>query len=399
MMEVTAFAILMFILAISDIVSTATDAKLPSMFTIAVLSIIGYWTGIIPTNLFETTGISVALVYLVYYLQLANMGSMIPIKEMISQWKTIVVAVGGIIGITLGALLLGGIIFGKEAAIVGAPPLSGGIIAYEIMRAGAESIGRNDLAIMALAVFVLQSFVGYPLTAFFLKKEARKLLANKGKDEVEVVSKDVVIERKNILPQLPEKFNTDNTVVFKLALAAFIGIVITNFLNSTFKPEGGGDFISRYVVLLIVGVILTEIGFLDKSASKKGNINGFTTIVIIGFAVISGLASATPDVLTAMLVPTIGIIVTGVIGLIIVASLVGKFLGYSPEMSISVALTALYGYPGTEILTNEAVKVTANNKEEFDYLIVRIMPKMLIGGFTTVTIGSVFLAGILVNFL
>lgn len=409
MMEVTAFAIFMGLFAIGDLVSTKSDAKLPSLFVIAVLTVAGYWSGMIPLDLFETTGISITLVYLIYYLQLANMGALIPKDDMIAQWRTIIIAAAGLIGIVIGALLIGGLIFGKEAAIVGAAPLSGGIVAYEIMRDGATSIGRTDLAIMALAVYVLQSFVGYPLTTFLLKKEALRLRTdfrsgNIDKNSQVSESREVEVDnvkskKKTLLPQLPEKFITTNTVLFKLAITALIGILITNVLNSTFKPDGPGDFISRYVVLLIVGVVLSEIGFLDKNPSKKSQISGFVTITIIGFSVISGLASATPEIVFAMIGPTVGIIITGLVGLVIFSAIVGKLLGYSKEMSIGLALSALYGYPATEILSNESCRVIAETQEEFEYLLADIQPKMIVSGFVTVTIGSVLIAGFLVNFL
>lgn len=401
MMEITAFAIFMGIFAIADMISTKTEARLPSLFTVAVLSIAGYWTGIIPTDLFELTGISSVLVYLIYYLQLANMGALIPIEEMLRQWKTILIALAGLIGVTIGAYFIGGLIFGSEAALMGAPALAGGIVAYEIMREGAELIGRSDLAIMALSIYVFQEFIGYPLTSFLLKKEANSLLKEFKLDSktIEADSLEKKPDKKKLFPQLPKKYITTNTILFKLAIAGLIGIVITNSLNSAFKPGGGGDFISRYVVLLVVGFILNEVGFLDTAPIKNSQIGGFTAVVIVGFSIVSGLSSVTPEVLFAMLIPALGIIVTGCTGLIIISAIVGKFLGYSREMSIAIALSALYGYPGTEILSNEAVKVVAKTSEESEYLLENILPKMLIGGFTTVTFGSVFLAGILVKFI
>ena len=41
---------------------------------------------------------------------------------------------------------------------------------------------------------------------------------------------------------------------------------------------------------------------------------------------------------------------------------------------------------------------SAENDEEMDYLMGELMPPMLVGGFTTVTIASVFIAGIFANF-
>ena len=64
-----------------------------------------------------------------------------------------------------------------------------------------------------------------------------------------------------------------------------------------------------------------------------------------------------------------------------------------------MALTALYGYPGNYILSQESVKAVAENDQESAYLSSRIEPQMIIGGFTTVTIASVFVASIFIKFI
>ena len=92
-----------------------------------------------------------------------------------------------------------------------------------------------------------------------------------------------------------------------------------------------------------------------------------------------------------------GIIIIGCIGLCIAAAVAGRFVGFHKEMAMSVALTALYGYPGNFILSQESVKAVAESKEESEYLTSRIEPQMIVGGFTTVTIASVVVASIFIK--
>lgn len=383
------FVVLMAIFAISDIISTATKAVIPSMFTLSVLCAILFWGNFVPSNILELAGIGTTLVYIVYYLQLPHMGTLMSVKQMLVQWKTIVVCLAGLVGMCVGTMTLGALIFGKEAAIVATPPLSGGIVAYMIMSEGATALGRPDLATLALAVLVLQSFVGYPLTSFLLKREARHLLGDY-KSGKTIVENGSCVERKPLLPQLPSKYVTNNTTLFKVAVAGLIGMVITSWTN---------EIISRYVILLIVGVILAEIGFLDRSPLIKSQVFGFTSVVIVGYVVVSGIAVATPDVVASMLLPSIGIIIIGCIGLCLFSTLAGRLLGFRWELAMSVSLTALYGYPGNYILSQESVKAVAENEEQSQYLSSRIEPQMIIGGFTTVTIASVFVASIFIKFI
>jgi hypothetical protein len=51
------------------------------------------------------------------------------------------------------------------------------------------------------------------------------------------------------------------------------------------------------------------------------------------------------------------------------------------------------------ILTIEAIKSVAGNEEEYNYTLNEMLPKMLVGGFVTVTITSVIIAGYFVKLL
>ena len=68
-------------------------------------------------------------------------------------------------------------------------------------------------------------------------------------------------------------------------------------------------------------------------------------------------------------------------------------------MAFACTLTALYGFPADYILTHEAIKSVCETNEEKEYVIEDMLPKMLVAGFTTVTIASVIIAGFFVKLL
>ena len=72
-------------------------------FVCGVLFILGYWT-IFPQNIVEVAGIPTVVATLLMYLLITNMGTLLSVKELVNQWKTIVIALSGILGII--ALLL-----------------------------------------------------------------------------------------------------------------------------------------------------------------------------------------------------------------------------------------------------------------------------------------------------
>jgi len=68
-------------------------------------------------------------------------------------------------------------------------------------------------------------------------------------------------------------------------------------------------------------------------------------------------------------------------------------------MASAIGLSALFGFPGTFILSHEAAKAIATNEEERKKILDHILPKMLVAGFVTVTIASVIMAGFFANWL
>ncbi|MGC3150454.1 hypothetical protein ACPTIX_13315, partial [Enterococcus faecalis] len=85
------------------VVSIKTTAWIPSVFVCGVLLILGYWT-IFPQNIVEVARIPTVVATLLMYLLITNMGTLLSVKELVNLWKTIVIALSGILGII--ALLL-----------------------------------------------------------------------------------------------------------------------------------------------------------------------------------------------------------------------------------------------------------------------------------------------------
>jgi hypothetical protein len=115
--------------------------------------------------------------------------------------------------------------------------------------------------------------------------------------------------------------------------------------------------------------------------------------------IFDGLKQATPSMMLQILYPLVGTIVIGVVGMYIFSFIVGKWLKVSKEMAFAISLTALYGFPADYIITNEVVKSLTNDEKEKQVLLSNMLPPMLVGGFISVTIVSVILAGIFVKFL
>ncbi|MGI6441006.1 MAG: hypothetical protein ACOX00_03565 [Peptoniphilaceae bacterium] len=397
-------AVVFILLAMSlgDIVSTKTKAFVPSVFVTAALFVIGYWT-FWPNDIVSIASWAQPAAGLAMYMLITHMGSLMNLRELAAQWKTVLIALAGLAGIMAILLTVGRLVLGYETVVAGAPPLTGGVVAALVMQAAAEAKGMTELAVLAILVFVAQGFVGYPITAVLLKKEGQRLLAEyrSGKAQVPVgdaAAAAAVVEKKPLIPPVPEKYNTTYLILLKLAVVSVLADRFAKLVNAGLASIGTDVTLHPLVVCLVFGVIFTQIGFLDRNALNKANSFGWLMTVLMAF-VFDGLRQASPAMLLEVAGSLVGVIGIGVIGLLIFAFIAAKILKESVPMALCIALNALYGFPPNFILTNDAVKALTDDPVEAEHLTGIMMPKMLVGGFTTVTIASVIIGGIFATLL
>ncbi|MGA9228089.1 MAG: hypothetical protein WB217_17210 [Mesobacillus sp.] len=397
MSQMLALVIVVFILLVGDFVAVRTKAWIPSMFISAVLFLIGYWT-FFPKEIVALAGVPSAVAVMMMYLLITNMGTLLSLKELKNQWKTIVIALSGILGIIAVLLSVGTLVFGFQTMVVAIPPLVGGVVSALIMSEGAKEAGLASLSVFAIVIYVMQGFAGYPLTSLVLKKEGKRLLKQYREGGLSSAHAEVATAVETVQPvelklfkNLPEKYNTDFFKFFRLSLVAFLAYQVSTLLAPIVS-------VSPFVLCLLFGVIATSVGFLEKHALQKANGFGIAILVLMLF-IFDGLKQATPSMLLEIIVPLIGTIILGVIGMYIFSFIAGKLLKVSKEMAFAVSLTALYGFPADYIITNEVIKSLTDDEKEREALTSHMLPPMLVGGFVTVTIVSVILAGIFVGFL
>lgn len=396
MSQMLALVILMLILFIGDLVAVRTKAWVPSIFICAVLFLLGYWT-FFPKDIVALAGVPPVVATMMMYLLITNMGTLLSIQELKNQWKTIVIALSGILGIIAILLGIGTFLFGYETVIVAIPPLVGGVVSALIMSEGAKEAGLATLSVFAIVIYVMQGFAGYPLTSIVLKKEGKRLLKKYREGGLAIKEQEIAatIEKPKaelrLFKNMPEKYNTDFFKFLRLSLVAYLAYLVSTLLAPIVS-------ISPFVLCLLFGVISTSLGFLEKQVLQKANGFGFAIMALMLF-IFDGLKQATPEMMLGILYPLAGTIVLGVIGMYLFSFVAGKILKVSKEMAFAVSLTALYGFPADYIITNEVIKSLTEDEKEREILTSHMLPPMLVGGFITVTIVSVILAGVFVGFL
>lgn len=404
MPQMMALLLLLIILYIGDVISTRTKAWIPSVFVCAVLFLLGYWT-FFPKDIVARSGIPDVVAVMFMYLLIVNMGTLLSVKQLLQQWKTILISLSGIVGIVIISGIMGYLFFDYNTVIVAIPPLVGGIVSAIIMSKGAAQAGLNDLAVFAIILYVMQGFIGYPLTSIMLKREGKRVLKRYQQGRLQVDSEnphqhdpksdDNKVDSQYPMPPLfarfPARYNSSYFIFLRIAVVGFLAYFVADLL----KPIVS---VSPFVLCLLFGVITASLGFLERHPLQKAGGFGLTVMGLMLF-IFNTLNRATPQMLLDLVIPLIAFILAAVVGLFIFSFIIGRLLKQSTEMAFSIALTALYGFPADYIITNEVINNLTQDPKEKAILTNHMLGPMLIGGFISVTVVSVILAGIMVNMI
>ena len=390
MNAILAAAIIFVVFAVGDMISAKTKAIVSMLLVASVVFLAGFWAGIFPTTMFvDSTLLSMA--GLLVTMLLVHLGTTIKLRDFGAQWRTVIISALACIAISVAVYFLGQLIIDRTYALVGAPILSGGVVATLQMQEMAQDADLPELAVFATLVMCAQGFVGYPVASLCLKSEAKRLKRSidAGSVTLTPVSAAQTSAKKKLIPALPAKYNTPNVVLAKVILVALLSVTVSGLFH---------DAVNKLVWCLVFGVLLKELGFLDEDALGKANATGIV-MPIITLSIFTNLASATPEMVGNMIVPLLVCVVIGTIAFSLVSILVGKLFGYSWQMSMAIGSSCLFGFPGTVIISNEVSESTGTTAEEKAAINAQIMPKMLVAGMVTVSITSVLVAGVMCKWL
>lgn len=387
-----AITVILLFFAFGDFISSKSKSIVSMMFVASVLFLVGFWVGM-PITIFHDAQL-VGFGALMIGFLITHMGTLLNFNDLKEQWKTVVISIASVVGIGIFLFVVGSPIIGKEYAIASAPPISGGVVAAIIMGDAAKAKGLESIAVFATILVVVQGFFGYPIASFFLNKEAKKVLQNNISDNLNgndstLRSDETILPKKKPIPAIPKDLQTTFILLAKLSVTALLSFQLASYTNG---------IIHKYVMCLLVGIVAKEIGFLEENIMVKANAFGLAMVGLMA-VIFQSLTQATPDMLLSLLFPLLGSLTLGTIGIVIFSSITGKLLGYSMEMSIAIGVSALFGFPGTFILSNEVANANGKTDEERQIILDAIMPKMLVAGFVTVTIASVVLAGFMAKLI
>jgi MFS family permease len=320
---------------------------------------------------------------------------MISLDDFKKQWKTFLIGASTVLGIGI-ALWAASLVFGHHISgsaadgyaqaldfvVAGTGALSGGTISVIIVQEAALGVGLTAIAIFPVLIAALQGLIGFPLTSIILRREAARL---KGEYRAGNLAEAEVAEEGAERSLLPAPFRNTPGTLFVVGLVVLVSLGINNLTDG---------ILNTFVVALLLGILLRTFGVFKPSVLAGIDSFGLMMLAIM-ILVFGPLATVEVAQVKALAFPLVLVFVFGVAGIAATSALVGKLLGYSIPMSVAIGLTSLYGFPGTMILSQEAAKGAGENPEEVAAIEHEILPKMIVAGFSTVTITSVIVTSII----
>lgn len=401
MSQYQAVFLILLIFFAGDLVGALTKAKISSMFVIMMGFLVLFLTGVYPADIMTTSGFA-GVASLGQYFLLFNMGTTVDIAQLKREWRTVVGAMIGMAAAIVGCAVAIPII-GKDFALAAAPVVNGGIVATTTMVQACEEKGLAAAAGLATFIYAVQKFVGtlpasncgLSVANDVVKDLREKHAANPSYSWYDEQAKEVGGAKKEPIWKGIKKYYT---TFICLAIGA-TAIVIAEFVAKLFKPTPL-SFINMSIVCMVLGIVARNTGLVPPSImATQAKANGFFSFLSL-CTIIPSLAK-----IDVSMIPTIGFATVVIFVLVMIFTFIVFFLTPawkvvgSKKLSIGIAMCQMIGYPGTELIATEITNAVAETDEERDAITSKIQTAYVISGFTSVTILSVVIAGVMARFI
>ena len=405
-MELTQYQAVFLILIVffaGDLVGAITKAKISSMFVIMMGFLVLFLTGLYPADIMTTAGFA-GVASLGQYFLLFNMGTSVDLATLRREWRTVLCAIIGMAVAIVGCCVAIPII-GKDFALAAAPVVNGGIVATTTMVNACDEKGLAAAAALATFIYAVQKFVGTLPASNCGLSVANKLVDDLRAKHAADPSYNWYAEQKSSTGAASAKeplwkgIKKYYTTFICLAIGA-AAIALAQVIAKFFKPTPL-SFINMSILCMVFGITARNTGLVPPNMMRdQAKANGFFSSFLSLCTIIPSLAK-----IDISMLPSIGFATVVIFVLVLVFTFITfmltpawKVVG-SKKLAIGIAMCQMIGYPGTELIATEISNAVAQTEEERDAVTARIQTAYVISGFTSITILSVVIAGILAGFI
>lgn len=303
MQPIIAFTIIMLIWTVSDYVSKKTKALLSSLFVASIIFLIGFKTNLFPEDLLPTSAL-LPLGQTVVGMIIVHLGTLISLDEFKRQWKTFLIGVSAVIGISVLLFTIGRLFLDTNYVLSAIAAVSGGTISVIIVQEQALNAGLISVAVFPVLIAALQGLIGFPLTSVILRKEALRI--RDGVRDGSITKKAALdpaeaFEKQTILP---EPFQTTAGTLFVVGVVVIVSSFLSGLTNG---------WLNTFVIALLLGIALRATGVLKPNVLNGIDAYGLMMLAIL-LIIFGPLATTSFADLVELFVPLVIAFILGVDG-------------------------------------------------------------------------------------
>ena len=384
----SSFMIVLIVFALGDIVGKITKGKLSGMMVVMLLFLVGFLTKLIPADIIDQGGLT-ALSKLAIAMVLFNMGTTLNVKQLIEEWRTVLMAALCMLASCLVMLLVSPII-GFDTVLVGMPVINGAAMATSLMASAAAEKGLATAAALCAVIYSVQKFVGAPIASAMGIRYGKKLLKAYRENPAQFKKQETgngASAKVSFADKHKEWYST-NVMMALVAAGSWVAHIL-------------GDLtpINYSIWALLLGVACAASGLVPTKPLQKSNSYGLMMVAVFG-SIIPSLAKVSLSDLGTMAFQTIVLFIAALIGVALVGWVLPtwKLVG-DKDLAVGIGVEQFLGFPSNVVICREVGDAVGETPEEKAFIEDTLNVPYVVGGITVITVLSTMLAGFVINML
>lgn len=384
----SSFMIVLIVFALGDIVGKITKGKLSGMMVVMLLFLVGFLTKLIPADIIDQGGLT-ALSKLAIAMVLFNMGTTLNVKQLIEEWRTVLMAALCMLASCLVMLLVSPII-GFDTVLVGMPVINGAAMATSLMASAAAEKGLATAAALCAVIYSVQKFVGAPIASAMGIRYGKKLLKAYRENPAQFKKQETGngASAKVSFADKHKEWYSANVMMALVAAGSWVAHIL-------------GDLtpINYSIWALLLGVVCAASGLVPTKPLQKSNSYGLMMVAVFG-SIIPSLAKVSLSDLGTMAFQTIVLFIAALIGVALVGWILPtwKLVG-DKDLAVGIGVEQFLGFPSNVVICREVGDAVGETPEEKAFIEDTLNVPYVVGGITVITVLSTMLAGFVINML
>lgn len=384
----SSFMIVLIVFALGDIVGKITKGKLSGMMVVMLLFLVGFLTKLIPADIIDQGGLT-ALSKLAIAMVLFNMGTTLNVKQLIEEWRTVLMAALCMLASCL-VMLLASPIIGFDTVLVGTPVINGAAMATSLMASAAAEKGLATAAALCAVIYSVQKFVGAPIASAMGIRYGKKLLKAYRENPAQFKKQETGngTSAKVSFADKHKEWYSANVMMALVAAGSWVAHIL-------------GDLtpINYSIWALLLGVVCAASGLVPTKPLQKSNSYGLMMVAVFG-SIIPSLAKVSLSDLGTMAFQTIVLFAAALIGVALVGWVLPtwKLVG-DKDLAVGIGVEQFLGFPSNVVICREVGDAVGETPEEKAFIEDTLNVPYVVGGITVITVLSTMLAGFVINML